>query len=79
MYVNIKTSHYNWGVLYDTSPLMGLRAISFRPNLQEMRAIRRSCSELGVNRSELMRAALSQWLHVLRDEGVVSSSPPVRH
>ena len=58
---------------------MGLRAISFRPNLQEMRAIRRSCAELRVNKSELLRAALSQWLHVLRDEGVVSAAPPVRH
>jgi hypothetical protein len=58
---------------------MGLRAISFRPNLREMQAIRRSCSELGVNRSELMRAALSQWLTALRDDGVVSAAPPVRH
>jgi hypothetical protein len=62
-----------------TLSIMGLRAISFRPNISEMRAIRRSCSELGVNRSELMRAALSQWLHVLRDDGVVSAAPPVRH
>ena len=58
---------------------MGLRAISFRPNLSEMKAIRRSCSELGVNRSELMRAAISQWLLVLHDEGLISNSPPVRH
>lgn len=58
---------------------MRLRAISFRPNLQEMKAIRRACAELRVNRSELIRAALSQWLHALRDEGVVTVAPPVRH
>ena len=58
---------------------MGLSAISFRPNISEMRAIRRSCSELGVNRSELVRSAISQWLHILRDEGAVSDAPPMRH
>lgn len=58
---------------------MGLRAISFRPNLSEMKAIRRSCSELRINKSELMRAAVSQWLLVLHDEGLISNSPPVRH
>ena len=58
---------------------MGFNIISFRANLQEITAIRRACAELGVNRSELIRAALSQWLHTLRHEGVVSVAPPVRH
>jgi hypothetical protein len=62
-----------------TLSIMGLRAISFRPNISEMRAIRRSCRELDVNKSELLRAALSQWLTALRDDGVVSAAPPVRH
>ena len=64
--------------MYDTS-IMGLRAISFRPNIHEMKSIRRSCRELGVNKSELVRAALSQWLTVLRDDGAITSAPPVRH
>lgn len=58
---------------------MGLNAICFRPNLVEMKAIRRACAELGVNRSELVRAALSQWLHILYIEGVVSEAPPICH
>ena len=62
-----------------TFSTMGLYAIGFRPNISEMKAINRSCIELSVNRSELMRAALSQWLHILYIEGVVSEAPPIRH
>lgn len=61
-----------------TSPPMGLPAISFRPNIDEMAAIRRSCKELGLNQSELIRASLSEWLGDLKGEGVVSKAPPVR-
>ena len=58
---------------------MGFNVISFRANLQEISAIRRACAELGVNRSELMRAALGQLLLVLYNEGLVSVAPPIRH
>ena len=58
---------------------MGFNVISCRANLQEISAIRRACAELGVNRSELMRAALGQLLLVLCNEGVVSAAPPIRH
>jgi hypothetical protein len=58
---------------------MGFNVISCRANLQEISAIRRACAELGVNRSELMRAALGQLLLVLCNEGLVSVAPPIRH
>ena len=58
---------------------MGFNVISFRANLQEISAIRRACAELGVNRSELMRAALRQLLLVLSNEGLVSVMPPILH
>ena len=58
---------------------MGFNVISCRANLQEISAIRRACAELGVNRSELMRAALGQMLLVLYNEGLVSVAPPIRH
>ena len=58
---------------------MGFNVISCRANLQEISAIRRACAELGVNRSELMRAALGQLLLVLYNEGLVSIAPPIRH
>jgi hypothetical protein len=58
---------------------MGFNVISCRANLQEISAIRRACAELGVNRSELMRAALGQLLLVLYNEGLVSVAPPIRH
>ena len=58
---------------------MGFNVISFRANLQEISAIRRACAELGVNRSELMRAALGQLLLVLYSEGLVSVAPLIRH
>jgi hypothetical protein len=58
---------------------MGFNVISCRANLQEISAIRRDCAELGVNRSELMRAALGQLLLVLCNEGLVSVAPPIRH
>jgi hypothetical protein len=58
---------------------MEFNVISFRANLQEISTIRRACTELGVNRSELMRAALGQLLLVLYDEGLVSVAPPIRH
>ena len=58
---------------------MGFNGISCRANLQEISAIRRACAELGVNRSELMRAALGQLLLVLCNEGLVSVAPPIRH
>jgi hypothetical protein len=54
------------------------RSISFRPSLSEAAAIRRSCQELGLNKSQLIRASLSEWLGDLKEEGVVSKSPPVR-
>jgi len=59
--------------------LMGFNTISFRANLQEIKAIRSSCAELGINRSELIRTALIQWLHTLREEGVVSCELPFRN
>ena len=58
---------------------MGFNVISCRANLQEISAIRRACAELGVNRSELMRAALGQLLLVLYNEELVSVAPPIRH
>ena len=58
---------------------MGFNVISCRANLQEISAIRRACAELGVNRSELIRAALGQLLLVLYNEGLVSVAPPIRH
>ena len=58
---------------------MGFNVISCRANLQEISAIRRACAELGVNRSELMRAAIGQLLLVLCNEGLVSVAPPIRH
>lgn len=57
---------------------MGLPAVSFRPNIDELRALRVASRELGKDKSTIIRAALHNFLNELQEEELLSYAPPAR-
>ncbi len=47
--------------------------IGFRPKASEARAIKRAIEELGIDRSELFRVAIRDWLRDQQRRGTLST------